>query len=63
MRAGDAFLLCSDGVYGMVSDEELAKSFALASAADIVADIEKKILAAGADDNYTAVVVRVGGAQ
>lgn len=63
MRAGDAFLLCSDGVYGMVSDGELAKSFALASAADIVADIEKKILAAGADDNYTAVVVRVGGAQ
>lgn len=61
IKDGDAFLICSDGVYGMVDDGGLAESFTLASSAETAADIERKVLAAGADDNYTAVVIKVGG--
>jgi PPM family protein phosphatase len=57
---GDLYLLCSDGLYGVVSDREL-----LSSAGDIpevggwVKGLVRTALAAGAPDNVTALAVRI----
>ena len=65
VQAGDCFLLCSDGVYKLLSDEELLSytgrlltsgqimmKFALSRMAD---RINKK----GAPDNYSAIIVKI----
>lgn len=60
VRAGDRFLLCSDGVYDMVSAADLAAAFAVGgTSAEIVARIEKLVLDAGAGDNYTMIVIGI----
>lgn len=62
LDVGDAYLLCSDGVYDMVPDDELGRIFGAGGSADeIAARLEEKILAAGARDNYTLIVIKVGG--
>ena len=59
VRKGDAFLVCSDGVYDMVADEGLRAALEEGGAArEIVARIEARVVAAGAADNYSLVVVR-----
>ncbi len=64
VQEDDWYLLCSDGVYDMVSDEALSAAFAAGgSAADMAARLEGRVVAEGATDNYTLVVVRIGGAQ
>lgn len=60
VRHGDAFLLCSDGVYDMVDDGELRAAFAAdGNASAIVRRISEKAIAAGAEDNFSIVVVKV----
>lgn len=62
VRKGDAFLVCSDGVYDMVSDEQIQAVFAAGGKAkDTAAVLAQKIVAGGAVDNYTLVVVKIGG--
>jgi serine/threonine protein phosphatase PrpC len=60
LRAGDYnyFLLCTDGVWGQVSDTEMAASIRAASSAQEASDqlIERARLAGGAD-NATALVI------
>ncbi|GAB5403641.1 MAG: protein phosphatase 2C domain-containing protein [Aureliella sp.] len=59
VRRGDCFLLCSDGLTGQVTDEELAmimKSLPPEEACQLLVDISNL---RGGPDNITAVVVRV----
>ncbi len=64
VRPGDAFLLCSDGVYDMVDDGQLRGAFAAGgNASTIVSRISEKATAAGAADNFSIVVVKVRGAK
>src|SRR6185295_6760526 len=66
INAGDGarFLLCSDGIYRHLSDEELARVLAEHKDPQRAADELKRIVhQRGADDNLTAVVVQVGRAR
>lgn len=58
-ESGDALLLCSDGLHGVVSADEMA---ALMSSSvrvqDLAAWLVEQAVASGATDNVTAVVVR-----
>jgi PPM family protein phosphatase len=59
---GDALLLCSDGVSDLVPDDEVADI--LTGAPDAARGARALVdwaLAAGGDDNLTAVVVRILG--
>ena len=57
--AGDVFLLCSDGLYGVVSDEEIAGMMSNASLVDAASALIELCLTRGAPDNVTVVLVRV----
>ncbi|HEY7417524.1 MAG TPA: PP2C family serine/threonine-protein phosphatase [Ktedonobacteraceae bacterium] len=64
IKAGDAFLLCSDGLWEMVRHEELVKILSEAESPQKIC--EKLIDMAnqnGGEDNITAIVVHVVGAQ
>ena len=57
--AGDVLLLCSDGVHGAVSDEQLGRLIAsLKPIAAVAESVVREALAHGATDNVTAVVIR-----
>jgi protein phosphatase len=63
-REGARFLLCSDGIYRHIPDEELARVLAEHKDPQRVADELKRIVhQRGADDNLTAVVVQMGRAR
>ncbi len=58
VEQGDVFLLCSDGLYNEVNDQEIKQSLAVGDsqyACDLLVD---RALARGARDNVTVVVVR-----
>ncbi len=59
-RPGDTYLLCSDGLNGMLTDAEILETM---SGADALADICDRLVtranAAGGNDNTTVVVARV----
>lgn len=57
VRPGDRFLLCSDGLTRMVSDERLAAMLAHDDITHVVDELIAATLAAGAPDNVTALVV------
>ena len=58
LREGDVVLLCSDGVTDMLSREEIcAVLLKSPSAAEAVAQLTEKAMAAGGKDNITAVCV------
>lgn len=62
VEPGDVFLLCSDGLWGLLSDDEMA--FALAGAPTLETALAKLFATAynrGAHDNVTAVLVRCAG--
>jgi protein phosphatase len=62
LRLGDVILLCSDGLVGVVSDDEIA---AVLGSVDELADAARMLTelanAAGGPDNITVVLARVGG--
>jgi len=61
---GARFLLCSDGIYRHMSDEEIARVLAEHKDPQRAADELKRIVhQRGADDNLTAVVVQLGRAR
>jgi len=56
---GDLFILCSDGLTGLVQDEEIAEAASNASDLDaICAQLVDLANARGGEDNITVVVVR-----
>ena len=60
-RDGARFLLCSDGIYRHMPDEEIARVLAEHKDPQRAADELKRIVhQRGADDNLTAVVVQMG---
>jgi protein phosphatase len=64
LRDGVRFLLCSDGIYRHLSDEEMARVLAQFKDPQQAADELKRIVhERGADDNLTAIVVQVGRAK
>ncbi len=61
-RPGDRWLVCSDGLSGVVDDAHVAKVLKQGSAPGATADaLLKQALDAGAPDNVTIVLVDVGG--
>lgn len=61
-QPGDRWLLCSDGLSGVVDDVHTAKAMALGLAPGRTADLLlKQALDGGAPDNVTLVIVDVGG--
>ncbi|MFL6215927.1 MAG: protein phosphatase 2C domain-containing protein [Blastocatellia bacterium] len=64
VRDGVRFLLCSDGIYRHLSDEEIARVLAQFKDPQQAADELKRLVhERGADDNLTAIVVQVGRAR
>jgi serine/threonine protein phosphatase PrpC len=64
LRDGVRFLLCSDGIYRHLSDEEMARVLAQFKDPQQAADELKRLVhERGADDNLTAIVVQVGRAK
>jgi protein phosphatase len=58
MRENDVFLLCSDGLTGHVSDEEIAEMLQRPGAQEICDRLIELTLSRGAKDNVTVLVVR-----
>lgn len=59
LREGDTFILCSDGLHGVVKEEELkevVEKMPIDAAAD---EFLRRALARGAPDNVTVIVARV----
>ncbi|MGE3458927.1 MAG: cyclic nucleotide-binding domain-containing protein [Kofleriaceae bacterium] len=57
---GDRFLLCSDGLYAYVDEEELPKQLADGEVREVPTKLVESANAGGGHDNITAVVIRVG---
>ncbi|MNC88834.1 Serine/threonine phosphatase stp [compost metagenome] len=57
VRAGDRFLLCSDGLTRMVPDSRIQELMAHESVQTAVDNLIAATLAAGASDNVTVVIV------
>src|SRR3954469_21213817 len=59
-QVGDAYVLCSDGLSGMIEDDEI---LALVTSSPELPDVCRKLIALanehGGEDNITAVVVRI----
>ena len=57
-------LLCSDGVHGFVPHPVLLDAVQVGgSAREIVDRIAALVVESGARDNYSAIVVKIGGAK
>lgn len=59
VREGDRFLLCSDGLYGDLTDQEVAAAMSAAQCGTTATGLLSLALARGGHDNATAVVVDV----
>ncbi len=57
-QAGDLFLLCSDGLYGVISDAEITAMLQQDSLEDAATHLIETCLARGAPDNVTVVLVK-----
>ena len=56
LRAGDRYLLCTDGVHDVLSNEQVSALLGRAKApADAVKTFAREVIARGAPDNYTLV--------
>ena len=62
IREGDIYILCSDGLTGMVTDEQMAEVFLIEEgvegACDILIDMANE---AGGTDNITVIIVKIEG--
>ncbi len=61
MVPGDSFLLCSDGLYEYLDDEDIAKTLGLPDVEDITRRFIDTANTRGGKDNITALVVQVLG--
>ena len=61
LHDGDMYLICSDGVYDMVAAGGLRDVFAAGGTPQEIADrLAVKVVDGGAEDNYTAIVLKTG---
>ena len=64
VAAGDRFLICSDGVHDVVSDERIGTILSgLEGLKDASKRLSDEIVRSGAPDNFSYVMVGVGGGQ
>jgi protein phosphatase len=63
LEVGDTFLLCSDGLSGLVKDEEIGKTLVAIPPKEAVALLVDLANLRGGPDNITVVVARVTGPQ
>lgn len=62
IREGDTFMICSDGIYDMLERDFIRDTLAnSASSSDAVAAISRAVMDAGAHDNFTCIVIKIGG--
>jgi PPM family protein phosphatase len=59
LREEDIFILCSDGLHGVVKEPELKEIAALPTIEEAADEFIKRALARGAPDNVTVIVARV----
>lgn len=59
-QPGDVYLICSDGLWGLVDDSDLLKAVNGVPAQKAVEKLIKLARAKGGNDNITAMIVRVG---
>lgn len=59
--AGDTFLLCSDGLYEYLDDQDIERSLALPQIRDIPGQLIELANTRGGKDNITALVVQIIG--
>ena len=58
LKAGDSFLLCSDGLSNLVSNEEICEALSTETTLDVIATALIQLANdRGGDDNSTAVLV------
>lgn len=57
LQDGDRFMMCSDGLTGFVSDEDVRATLSFGSAEESAQHLIQAALRAGGEDNVTAVVV------
>lgn len=62
LRAGDRFLLSTDGLHGLVDDDAIRDALRLAAPAGACAELIRLAHARGGHDNITVAVVSVGAA-
>ena len=62
LQPGDRYLLCSDGLHGLVDDQELSRVLDQEDSAACVDELVDRANAAGGSDNVTAIVVQIEGA-
>ena len=60
MRVGDRLLLCTDGVYRQLADDQLRAGVVAGSCTDAAEQLVEQADAAGGRDNATAMVLEVG---
>lgn len=58
VQLGDTFLLCSDGLYNMVSREQIAQTLASSSTEEAVTSLIQQSLDNGANDNVSVIVIK-----
>jgi protein phosphatase len=58
VQLGDTFLLCSDGLYNMVSEADIISALTHLSIDDAVEALIQKTLANGAKDNVSVILVK-----
>ncbi|VAW58409.1 Protein serine/threonine phosphatase PrpC, regulation of stationary phase [hydrothermal vent metagenome] len=59
VQLGDTFLLCSDGLYNMVTKEEMSEAIAsMTSLEDAVETLIQKALDNGANDNVSVIIIK-----
>ena len=59
LKTGDRLLLCSDGINGMIDDEEIEEALGTGTPEEVVWDLIERANRAGGHDNATALVVDV----
>jgi len=62
LREGDLFILCSDGLHGLVSEAEIARVASSMAPDEAVRTLVQMANDAGGHDNITVEIVRVGAA-
>ena len=59
LQVHDTLMICSDGLSGVVSDEEIAKSLAVRNVQGAARQLVGRALEGGGPDNISVAVVRV----
>ena len=60
IQAGDRYLVCSDGLYKDVTEDEISERMGLATVEDSLDKLIDLALERGGTDNTTAIVVQAG---